>query len=223
MIGRRPRVSRCSLARTRVDRSNSGAPDRPPVSPDCGSESPLRDRVVLVAISPSTPLSSTTAASSASAASSMSGAILTKTGGRAPDCSRAVRTPESSAASACAPCRSRSFSVLGELTFTVRKSATGAQRRVTSAKSAARSVLSLFAPMLRPTGTPPRLRAASRSRIAAAPSLLKPKRLMIARSPGSRNRRGCGLPGCGRGVAAPTSTNPKPARVSASTARAFLS
>ena len=59
--------------------------------------------------------------------------------------------------------------------------------------------------------------------MAAAPSLLKPKRLMTARSRDRRNRRGRGLPGCGRGVAAPTSTKPKPARPSAATAWAFLS
>ena len=59
---------------------------------------------------------------------------------------------------------------------------------------------------------PARRRGKAGPAIAAAPSLLKPKRLITARSSVRRNRRGRGLPGCGRGVAAPTSTKPKPAR-----------
>ena len=55
------------------------------------------------------------------------------------------------------------------------------------------------------------------------PSLLKPNRLIAARSGASRNRRGRGLPGCGRGVTAPTSQKPKPVRRVASGALAFLS
>ncbi len=69
----------------------------------------------------------------------------------------------------------------------------------------------------------PRAAPASRAAIASAPSLLKPKRLIAARSSVSRNRRGRGLPGCGRGVAAPTSRKPKPARISGASATAFLS
>ena len=50
--------------------------------------------------------------------------------------------------------------------------------------------------------------------MASTPSLLKPKRLITARSSARRKRRGRGLPGCGSGVAAPTSTKPKPAATS---------
>src|SRR5229473_2443441 len=42
-------------------------------------------------------------------------------------------------------------------------------------------------------------------------------RLTIARCSGSRNSRGRGLPGCGRGVTVPTSTKPKPSRNQAGT------
>ena len=65
--------------------------------------SPARVSVVLVAMAPSMPLSRRTAASSASACSSRSGAILTKTGGRAPEASRASSTPWISAERAPAP------------------------------------------------------------------------------------------------------------------------
>ena len=72
-----------------------------------------------------------------------------------------------------------------------------------------RSALSLLAPILMPTM--PRARAARRLRAAAAmPSLLKPMRLITAPSSASRNRRGRGLPACGRGVTVPHSTKPKP-------------
>ncbi len=53
-------------------------------------------------------------------------------------------------------------------------------------------------------------RAASRRATTSAPSLLKPIRLTTARSAGSRNSRGCGLPGCGSPVTVPISTWPKP-------------
>ena len=42
------------------------------------------------------------------------------------------------------------------------------------------------------------------------PLLLRPERLMIARSAGSRKMRGRGLPAWGWGVTVPISTNPKP-------------
>src|SRR3954451_15782829 len=44
---------------------------------------------------------------------------------------------------------------------------------------------------------------------AARPTLLKPKRLMIAWRAGRRKRRGRGLPGCARGVTVPTSKKTK--------------
>src|ERR1051325_4887951 len=46
---------------------------------------------------------------------------------------------------------------------------------------------------------------------------------MMARASGRRNRRGRGLPGCGRGVTPPSSTKPKPSAASASTCSACLS
>ena len=66
-------------------------------------------------------------------------------------------------------------------------------------------------------------RAASRRATASAPSLLKPIRLTTARSAGSRNSRGRGLPGCGSPVTVPTSTKPNPSAASASIPSAFLS
>ncbi len=80
--------------------------------------------------------------------------------------------------------------------------------------------------MLMPTGTgngPRARRRASRSATASAPSLLKPIRLTIARSAGSRASRGRGLPGWGSPVTVPTSTNPNPSAASASMPTAFLS
>src|SRR5688500_2516254 len=46
---------------------------------------------------------------------------------------------------------------------------------------------------------------------------------MMARASGRRNRRGLGLPGCGRGVTPPSSMKPKPSAASASTCSACLS
>ncbi|MNR33997.1 hypothetical protein D3C85_1517270 [compost metagenome] len=48
-------------------------------------------------------------------------------------------------------------------------------------------------------------------------------RLMIASASGRRNRRGLGLPGCGRGVTVPISTKPKPSWAKPSMAAPFLS
>jgi hypothetical protein len=59
--------------------------------------------------------------------------------------------------------------------------------------------------------------------MAVMPWLLKPKRLIAARSSVRRKRRGFGLPGWARGVAAPISMKPKPARESGARAVAFLS
>ena len=55
------------------------------------------------------------------------------------------------------------------------------------------------------------------------PLLLKPKRLMTARSCGSRNTRGFGFPDCGFGVTVPHSTKPKPIFVRTAPTSAFLS
>src|SRR3954468_6648388 len=46
---------------------------------------------------------------------------------------------------------------------------------------------------------------------------------MMAPAPGRRQRRGLGLPGCGRGVTPPSSTKPKPRAASPSTCWACLS
>src|SRR4051812_24555019 len=75
--------------------------------------------------------------------------------------------------------------------------------------------------MLTPTVPSPRW--ASRRAAAAAPALLKPIRLISARSRGSRNSRGRGLPGWASAVTVPTSTNPKPSASSASMPAASLS
>src|SRR6185437_4552403 len=77
--------------------------------------------------------------------------------------------------------------------------------------------------MLTPTMPPARARAASRASTTGAPSLLKPRRLITARSASRRKIRGRGLPACARGVTVPTSTKPKPRRSSASGTTAFLS
>ena len=135
---------------------------------------------------------------------------------------RTCITPSSNAAKAIGPCKSRSFSVLGEDTFTVAKSTYGPACFNTVAKSSARLELVLFAPRFRPTGMPmPRL--LRRAAIASQPWLLKPKRLIEARSSLRRNSRGFGLPGCAIGVAAPTSIKPKPALDKGATTSAFLS
>ena len=55
------------------------------------------------------------------------------------------------------------------------------------------------------------------------PPLLKPMRLITASSSTRRNRRGRGLPGCGRGVTVPSSAKPKPSRPQAAGAAASLS
>ncbi len=87
----------------------------------------------------------------------------------------------------------------------------------------------LVLPMLTPSTTWCRsapmesARRRSRAATASAPSLLKPIRLTIAWSVGSRNSRGRGLPGCGSPVTVPTSTCPKPSAASASMPTAFLS
>ena len=70
-------------------------------------------------------------------------------------------------------------------------------------------------------GRPDRL--ASRVSATSAPRLLKPIRLITARSSTSRNSRGLGLPACGRGVIEPTSANPKPRPKSWSGTSASLS
>ena len=75
-----------------------------------------------------------------------------------------------------------------------------------------------------PSGTgEPAPRRCRRTASAAAPALLKPIRLTIASSAGSRNSRGSGLPGCGWAVTVPTSTKPKPSSGQARRARPSLS
>ncbi len=50
----------------------------------------------------------------------------------------------------------------------------------------------------------------------STPSLLKPIRLIMALASGIRNKRGFGLPDCGRGVIVPISMKPKPNPANAS-------
>ena len=66
-------------------------------------------------------------------------------------------------------------------------------------------------------------RCSSRATNRSSPSLLKPRRLMMAPSSVSRNTRGRGLPACGRGVTPPASMKEKPRRMRPSSAVAFLS
>ena len=55
------------------------------------------------------------------------------------------------------------------------------------------------------------------------PVVVEPIRLTMARSNGSRNSRGVGLPGCGCPVTVPISTDPNPNAARASIPWAFLS
>ncbi len=65
----------------------------------------------------------------------------------------------------------------------------------------------LVLPMLAPIGARrgPGRGSASFTAAASAPGLLKPIRLISALSAGSRNSRGCGLPGWARPVMVPIS------------------
>jgi hypothetical protein len=79
--------------------------------------------------------------------------------------------------------------------------------------------------MLAPTTSSWPDRGLDRSRAAttAAPWLLKPIRLINARSAGNRNSRGLGFPDCGSAVTVPTSTNAKPRAPRAHSPTASLS
>ncbi|MCY1182282.1 hypothetical protein D9M73_228360 [compost metagenome] len=77
-------------------------------------------------------------------------------------------------------------------------------------------------PILMPS-TPSYFAARTRASRWSTPWLLKPMRLMMASAWGRRNRRGLGLPGCGRGVTVPISTKPKPSWAKPSMAAPFLS
>lgn len=73
--------------------------------------------------------------------------------------------------------------------------------------------VTVFLPMLQPTMNP----SCGRRRwqiVLSSPRLESPMRLMMARSLGSRNTRGRGLPACGRGVTVPISMNPNPSAAS---------
>ena len=123
---------------------------------------------------------------------------------------------------ASTPCKSRSFSVFGLETLIVAKFTSAPRCDITLAKSAARSSLSLLAPRLTPK-TPSGRFCSRRARAASMPLLLNPKRLIAASSSVRRKRRGLGFPGCARGVIAPISTKPKPARIKGEIASPFLS
>ena len=131
-------------------------------------------------------------------------------------------TPVSNAVRAFSPCKSRSFSVLGDETFTVAKSIKLPQVSKTFTKSIARCELFLFAPKFNPT-IPVLGRFDNRSAITSIPSLLNPNLLIDPWSSFNLKRRGLLFPFCGSGVAAPTSINPKPVFNKGAITSAFLS
>ena len=99
-----------------VERSRSGAPDSPPASPLCGERSVSgRAMVVLLMISPLTPLAQHASTIGPSASSARSGASFTSTGLPSSRGATAARMPSSRAS----PWRSRSPGVLGEETLMV--------------------------------------------------------------------------------------------------------
>ena len=57
----------------------------------------------------------------------------------------------------------------------------------------------------------------------STPKLLKPKRLTMPSASLTLNKRGLGLPGCGRGVTVPISIKPKPKAAKPSMTAPFLS
>lgn len=89
---------------------------------------------------------------------------------------------------------------------------------------ASSSGTTLVLPMFTPTTVlKTAFRAPRRSATAAEPSLLKPMRLISARSATRRKRRFLGLPGCGSPVTVPISMWSKPSIDMPSIATAFLS
>ena len=86
-------------------------------------------------------------------------------------------TPVSKAERAFSPCKSRSFSVFGDDTFTVAKSINSPHVSKTLTKSIARCELFLFAPRLSPT-IPLAGRFDKRFAMISMPSLLKPNLLI---------------------------------------------
>ena len=178
----------------RVDFLNSGWPARPPISLRSALISSSRERVVFVVMIPSMFKVFATCAISVSSPTLKSGAIFKKIAMRFGRVSRTSITLVSKVDRAVLPCKSRRFSVLGEETLTVAKSTYAPHVVSTEAKSAARSVLVLFAPRLRPT-IPALGRTARRLAMTSAPSLLKPKRLIEAWSSRKRNKRGLSFPG----------------------------
>jgi len=71
--------------------------------------------------------------------------------------------------------------------------------------------------------TPLYLDAFTFSTKLSTPKLLKPKRFTIPCASFTLNKRGLGLPGCGRGVTVPISIKPKPNAAMPSITAPFLS
>ena len=121
MSGIAPPVTCDSRASTRVERAKSGAPDRPPASSRAALRSPSRASVVLVAMIPATPASRATPAIS-SAPRRQVRRDLEKDGDGPEQRIARLHHAREQRGQRLAPCKSRSFSVLGLLTFTVAKS-----------------------------------------------------------------------------------------------------
>jgi len=123
-IPERAERAAASFFSTSVERRNTGAPERPPVSSALGRPStPSRESVVLVAMTPSMRWRRSASAMAAIWASSRSGAILRVIGTYLPCCCARRSWRAFSCASrssrASSFCSSRKFLVLGEEIFTV--------------------------------------------------------------------------------------------------------
>ena len=221
--GRRPSVRACSRARTtRGAARRAAAPERPPASAAWRLRRPSRARVVLVATMPAMPAASATSTMSASSRSLEVGGDLQEERHRAGEGGvRGHHAGEQGRERRAALQVAQPLGVgRGDVDGgEVDEGAGGGAAPRRSRRRGRRSSC-----WRRGSGRRCRPAAARRGgrRSAATPSLLKPKRLMTARSSVRRKSRGRGLPGCGSGVAAPTSTKPKPARPSGATARGVL-
>ncbi len=217
-------VGRAS-ARTRVERSNSGAPERPPASARCRLARPSRASVVLVQTSAST--------RAASAVSTIAGDLVgvevggdlqedrdrPRQGPRAPPSRR--RSSADSAAGALQ--LAQAFGIGrgdvdgGEIDMRA------AERRAPRAKSAARSGEALLAPRFSPTGMP-RGRGGKPGGDGFDAVVVEAEAVDDRARPRAAGTAAAG--GCRAAAAAwrrRVSTKPKPARISGATATAFLS
>ena len=124
MMGKPAPSAARSWAITRLLDCSTGAPDKPPVSSACAMPwTASRDRVVLVAITPSMPCWRSVAAITPTWVSSKSGAIFKNMGTRRPcsaaKASRRATSAPSKPSSASSLCSARRFLVLGLEMFTV--------------------------------------------------------------------------------------------------------